>query len=74
MKTKKRYYHFVVEVLSLDRETGNYKLWFLATFSSKSNYNLWLNGFNSGLSLQQYPFDRKIGRTYIKYRDYPPRF
>lgn len=74
MKTKKRYYHLVVEVLALDRESGDYKFWYLVTFSSLRKYNLWLSGFNTGLSMQTYPFDRKIGRIYIKYRDYPPRF
>lgn len=74
MKTKKRYYHFVVEVLSYDRANQQYKHWYSVSFRSKKQYEIWHAGFIAGLNFQDYPHARKIGATFVRYRDYKPQF
>lgn len=35
------YYHYCVNILTWDEDKQEYKLWFIQSFSSKQNYEIW---------------------------------
>ena len=69
----RNYYHYCVDVLMWDEDKGAYVLWFVQSFSSKMNYEIWRDGFMHGLDQRVMPFRVKLGETYVKYRSYKPK-
>lgn len=70
----KTYYHYCVDVFFFDTETEEYKLWFKESFSSKQNFEIWADGFAHGTNKAEYPARVKLGKPYVKYRDYKPQY
>lgn len=69
---KRKYYNYCVEVFYWNEEEKCYKLWFVPTFSSKKNLEIWLDGFKHGQAGSAKPC--KIGLKYVKYLEYKPDF
>lgn len=68
----KIYYHYCVNILAWDEDEQEYKLWFIQSFSSKQNYEIWRDGFMHGLDQTKHPFRVKMGEPYVKYRNFKP--
>lgn len=70
----RRYYHYCVDVLMWDEEKSEYILWFIQSFSSKRNYEIWRDGFIHALDQRKLPFRNKLSEPYVEYRSYKPNF
>lgn len=74
MKREKKYYNLCVKVMAYDMESESYELWFIRTFSSKKNYQIWRDGFYKGLDQTEVPYKVKLGEPYVKYFTFKPDF
>ena len=70
----KTYYCYCVNVYSYDESKSEYTLWFIMSFSSKKNFEIWRDGFVHGLDRAKIPLRAKLGEPYVKYRGFKPKF
>ena len=68
----KKYYHLCVRVYTYDEDAKDYQLWYIETFSSKKNYEIWRKGFTSARDTRKIPLRNVLGEPFVKYRTYKP--
>lgn len=52
----------------------DYDLWFVQSFSSKALFQVWRDGLLHGVDMRKHPFKAKLGKEFVKYYEFKPRF